>query len=291
MLTTSEGLRMMTWQEKLAVLTSIERVVGQSRLLEKPYLRLCGPPDPALVRPESILVKSLRYCLEKWKRENDYRFIEEQFRSIRQDMTVQGIRNAFTIEVYETNARVALENSDLGQFNQCQTQLRELHKSLGVPLEGSHREEFLCYRVLYLSLMNMRHDLLKLSGELSNEEKQLPGVKFADAFRRSLIEGNLHRALKLAAKGPFLSSTFINIFLGRLRMTYLVLICRAHYTAGVAFLKSELSFQTESECIKFLSDNKAIWTNAQRQSVDCRKSLSVFESSPLLQTRKVKALG
>lgn len=282
---------MMTWQEKIATLTSIERVVGQSQLLEKPYLRLCGPPDPALVRPEHVLRQALKHCIDKWRSEKDYRFIEEQFRSIRQDMTVQGIRNAFTIEVYETNARVALENSDLGQFNQCQTQLRELHKSLSVPLEGSNREEFLCYRLLYLSLMNMRHDLLKLSGELTAEEKQLDGVKFADAFRRAFIEGNFHRVLKLSIKGPFLSSTLIHIFLNRLRMTYLVLIARAHYTAGIGYLRDELMFSTSSECERFLNEGRAVWTNERHGSIDCRKSLPIFEASPLLQTRKIKALG
>ncbi|XP_055388447.1 leukocyte receptor cluster member 8 homolog [Condylostylus longicornis] len=288
-LTTSEGLRMMSWQEKLAMLTSRERVVGLSQLLEKSYLRLCGPPDPALVRPEAVLVKSLRHCLERWKKERDYRFIEEQFRSIRQDLTVQGIRNAFTTQVYETNARVALENSDLGQFNQCQTQLRELHKSMNLPLEESHREEFLCYRILYLSLMNMRHDLLKLSGELTTEEKRLKGVQFADAFRRASVEGNLHRVLKLTAKGPFLSSTLINIFINRLRMTYLVLIARAHYTANLSFLKDELMFSTEAECKYFLSQAKAVWTSSD--SLDCKKSFPLFEASPLLQARKVQALG
>lgn len=164
-LISSEGLRMMTWQEKLAMLTNVERVVGLSQMLEKPYLRLCGPPDPALVRPEKVLVESFYHCLNKWNRDRNYRFIEEQFRSIRQDLTVQGIKNAFTVLVYETNARIALENLDLGQFNQCQTQIRELHKSSNVPLKN--REEFLCYRILYLTLTNMRHDLLKLSGSLS----------------------------------------------------------------------------------------------------------------------------
>lgn len=281
----------MTWQEKLAMLSSIERVVGQSQLLEKPYLRLCGPPDPALVRPDYVLVKSLKHCLDKWEKEKNYRFIEEQFRSIRQDMTVQGIRNDFAVEVYETNARVALENSDLGQFNQCQTQLRELHRTLNIPLKSSHREEFLCYRLLYLSLMNMRHDLLKLSGELTFEEKQLPGVKFADAFRRALIEGNFHRALQLSAKGPFLSSILIKIFINRLRMMYLVLLAKTHYTVKIEFLQGELLFHTLAECRKFLNDSKAVWTDAQRQNLDCRKSCSSFEASPLLQARKIQALG
>lgn len=280
----------MTWQEKLEMLTSVERVVGRSQMLEKPYLRLCGAPDPALVRPEDVLEKSLTHCLRKWQTDRDYRFIEEQFRSIRQDLTVQGIRNSFTLSVYETNARIALENSDLGQFNQCQTQLKELHKSLNIPLAGSNREEFLCYRLLYLSLMNMGHDLLKLSGELSSEEKQLEGVKFAEAFRRSFTEGNYHRVLKLSDKGPFLSPVLIKVFLNRIRMMYLVLISRAHYTANVAYLTNELRFKCEAECRKFLYDSRAVWVEGFK-AVDCRQSFPIFEASPLLSSRKIQALG
>lgn len=288
-LLSSEGLRMMTWREKLAMLTSVERIVGKSQMLEKPYLRLCGPPDPALVRSEKALVRSFRHCVDKWNRERNYRFIEEQFRSIRQDLTVQGIKNAFTVTVYEANAKIALENFDLGQFNQCQTQLRELHKALNVPIKD--REEFLCYRILYLALTNMQHDSLKLSGELTQEEKELPAVKFADRCRRALIEGNCHRLFRLTASGPYLTSKLFFVFLNRLRMTYLVLIARSHYVVPLSFLKRALMFDSPYECRRFLQENKAVWTGESMDAIDCRKSLTHFESSPLLQSRKVKALG
>jgi hypothetical protein len=73
-------------------------------------------------------------------------------------MTIQHIKNNFTIKVYETHARIALESYDMDQFNQCQTQVAILYRD---GLIGNE-VEFVAYRIIYVSLQAIRYDLRQM---------------------------------------------------------------------------------------------------------------------------------
>jgi hypothetical protein len=44
-------------------------VVGTNQNLEKSYFRLTSAPDPADVRSEEVLMKSLKFISKKWKKQ------------------------------------------------------------------------------------------------------------------------------------------------------------------------------------------------------------------------------
>lgn len=98
-------------------------IVGKSKSIEKPYLRITGCPDPETIRPEHILKRALKYFLDQYKKGRSYEYLIEQFRSIRQDLTVQNIKSSLTVQVYEENLKLSLFEGDTAQFKHCQTNL------------------------------------------------------------------------------------------------------------------------------------------------------------------------
>lgn len=198
-------------------------VVGTCETLEKSYLRLTAPPKPEIVRPERVLRKTLELLKKKWRKESNYSYICDQFKSIRQDLTVQRIKNDFTVRVYENHARIAMEKGDLGEYNQCQTQLMALYK-LG--LKGNPNE-FKAYRILYFIHTANRLALNDALADLTTAEKSEPSIKHALEVRSALAMGNYHRFFQLYQDPPVLGGYLMDLFVGRERLAALCNVCKA----------------------------------------------------------------
>lgn len=198
-------------------------VVGTSQTLEKRYLRLTSAPIPSQVRPEPILRQTLELLKKKWKKEANYSYICDQFKSMRQDLTVQRIKDEFTVAVYEIHARIALEKGDLGEYNQCQTQLRALY-ALG--LKGNP-VEFKAYRILYFIHTANRSAMNDALADLTAAEKEERPIKHALDVRSSLALGNYHRFFQLYLDTPNMGAYLMDMFVARERLAALANLCRA----------------------------------------------------------------
>ncbi|WVQ96570.1 hypothetical protein IAU59_003675 [Kwoniella sp. CBS 9459] len=238
---------------------------GTSTKLEKSYLRLTSEPSPADIRPLHVLQQTLQLLKTKWKDNHNYAYAVDQFKSMRQDLTVQRIKNGFTVEVYEIHARIALEAKDLGEYNQCQTMLRQLYE-LG--LKG-HPQEFLSYRIMYLLHTRNRSDMATLLAQLTPAEKQDPGVKHALDVHAALATSNYVRFFRLFLSAPNMSGYIMDHFVERERIAALAIMSKGYMTLTLPYITQTLAFDSEEEADKFLQDHEAaLYTNPTASSGD-----------------------
>ncbi|KAF3161421.1 hypothetical protein TWF106_006176 [Orbilia oligospora] len=230
-------------------------IVGRATNLEKRYLRLTSAPDPDTVRPLHVLEKTLELLKSKWKAENNYSYICDQFKSLRQDLTVQHIKNDFTINVYEIHARIALEKADLGEYNQCQSQLANLYSE---KIPGGHPHEFKAYRILYLLHTCNRSDMNDILASLTPAEKEDRAILHALAVRSAVAGGNFHRFFKLYLDAPNMGGYLMDSFIDRERLAALTAICKS-YRPDIPFrhITEELGFENDAECEAFLVKHNA----------------------------------
>lgn len=246
-------------------------VVGLCTDLEKRYLRLTSAPKPSMVRPEHILHQTLDLLKKKWRKEQNYNYICDQFKSLRQDLTVQRIRNDFTVSVYEIHARIALEKGDLGEYNQCQTQLRALY---AMGLKGSP-VEFKAYRILYFIHTANRTALNDAIADLTPADKNEHAIKHALNVRSALALGNFHKFFQLYLDVPNMGAYLIDMFVKRERLAALANMCRAYVTPSMNFsmlqganiinsykpdlklryITEELAFEHDAEAAQFIIDH------------------------------------
>lgn len=227
-------------------------IVGRCQDLEKNYFRLTSAPNPDTVRPLTVLEKTLDLLKKKWRRENNYGYICDQFKSLRQDLTVQHIRTEFTVNVYEIHARIALEKGDLGEYNQCQTQLRVLYAQQ----LGGHPREFKAYRILYFIYTRNQTAINDALADLTPADKSDPAVKHALEVRSALALGNYHRFFQLYLDTPNMGAYLMDMFVDRERLSALTCICKAYKPdVKIRFITEELGFESDEQSARFILDH------------------------------------
>lgn len=277
-------------------------VIGLCKTMEKRYLRLTAAPDPTLVRPEPVLKKWLIELTRMWSnREREWKYIEDQLRAIRQDLTVQNQRGPFTRQVYETNARWALESGDMGQFNQCQTQLKRFHEEVDLKSAPASDidtvAEFVSYRLLYYYFQYLHVDeqifLSQILGDPVLAQHRF--VRFALEIRKHATTGNFCKYFKMCREADKQCTVhmkyLLDVFTERQRVHALIVLTKAFVTQlSIAWLMNVLAFESEDACRSFLESHGAVM-KLDSTAIDPRASFPVFSASALVTGTKAKFMG
>lgn len=229
-----------------------QAITGTCQDLEKQYLRLTSAPDPSTVRPLNVLRKSLEMVVRYWQTANnrDYHYACDQLKSIRQDLTVQFIRNSFTVLVYETHARIALEIGDHEEFNQCQSQLKSIYQY--VPSDNQY--EFLGYLILYLIFTENTTEIQLTLSRLPCDSKYHPVIDHALKVRCAWSLQNYHRLFSLYKNAPAMSAKIMDWFIERERKQAIKVIMKSYRpNVPLEFVSSELAFHSIDDCLEFVN--------------------------------------
>ncbi|KAI0741552.1 SAC3/GANP/Nin1/mts3/eIF-3 p25 family-domain-containing protein [Daedaleopsis nitida] len=267
-------------------------IVGTSQEIFKDYLRLTSEPKPEQIRPYHVLQETLNQLKKRWREKATYNWICSQFKSLRQDLTVQRIKNEFTVTVYEIHARMALEVGDMVEYNQCQAMLRNLYE-LGIP---GKVEEFTAYRILMLLHGRNRSDLTLYVGQLTPQQKTSPAVQHALSVQRGVAMGNYHALFDLYMNAPNMGAYIMDHFIDRERMRALMVMTKAYRTLPLSFVQNELAFESLEVAREFLNEHRVgFFQNPNspdtEKVLDCKPAgaplASVFEE----KYRKVQIRG
>ncbi|KAG1665845.1 hypothetical protein FOA52_005880 [Chlamydomonas sp. UWO 241] len=195
--------------------SSMQKVVGYATQLEKSYFRLTAAPDPSSVRPEPVLRSALSRLNAMLASLNPPNWIYacDQYKGMRQDCTVQHLRNATAVQVYEAHARAALEYGDIAEFNQCQTQLYVMY---GESTPGAVAE-FTAYKILY-ETVHQHHPglgralLHTIRTAFSRPDVATsPEVAHAMAVRRAVMTSDHSSFFRLYAVAPHLARALMDL--------------------------------------------------------------------------------
>jgi hypothetical protein len=102
-----------SYKERLAALSEdVEQVdwdafvvKGTQQELEKSYFRLTSAPDPSTVRPEPVLRRAYQRLVSLLREGSEnYFYALDQFKGMRQDCTVQHLKNDLTVSILPTAA-------------------------------------------------------------------------------------------------------------------------------------------------------------------------------------------
>ncbi|CDK24486.1 unnamed protein product [Kuraishia capsulata CBS 1993] len=283
-------------------------IIGTNQTLEKKYLRLTSQPLPENVRPIGVLEKTLKMLTNKYlSGSGTYPYLCDQLKSIRQDLTVQHIRTLFTIEIYEFHAKLAIEFKDLGEFNQCESQLKQLYETADTSVEEHFSQpEYMSYLILYHVITSNYQEVFMLKLKYQHMKNnfffdltyKIVDYCLADNYFElfklyAMLKNTVNTSssglnpppihaskswLKLKKHPLWFYLQLLEMIVSKERIKTLATICKAYRMISLEFLSAQLGFDSQKDLEEYLEklQIKEFQTN---ETLECFKCKHVVETA------------
>jgi hypothetical protein len=281
--------------------------------------------DPENLRPPEVLTKTINYILENivdidksefpikkiqnnvkifcpdLNFENIAKFVEDRFRSIRQDFTILNLKgDKNTIDSHEKIARFLIlclnETLDydafsgqqslfklyVEQLNATLTSLREFYEYVRAnnnleDYSSPYQAEFYAYSIL-LSIKET-FDLVSVLGKIPKCYRNSPIIKLTLKVARSIVGGEWQTFFKIlkSKECEYLLSCLMSLYFKEMRSAALAsmshsLNSKIHFQTNIKKLKELFVFEDTYECLDFLS-----WFGMKTDIVDENDEERLFD--------------
>ncbi|KAL4497361.1 hypothetical protein ABPG72_011296 [Tetrahymena utriculariae] len=222
-------------------------IIGTSTKLEKEYLRLTSYPKECDVRSPETLVKSFEFITNKYvNKSEDYHYFQSQFRSIRQDLLIQNIKNDFTFQVLEVNARICLENYDIQEYSRCLGQLIWMYKEVD-DLAKTNYKEFIYYRLIQFIFEDKKDNLLTCLQEINQDELLLSNeFETAMKFQHAISMGNVKGLFNLFNSTKDYGKYIMSLYIKRWKIWGIRIVCKTYGPQAISLTLFQSIFGFES---------------------------------------------
>ena len=254
--------------------TDTHRQVGNSKQLEKEYIRPASSPNLEEVRSVGALKKSLLHVAKRRKElQGDSRrdYTWEQMRSIRQDLVIQGEHSEFAALCYVVHARFCIKDKDLQGLSVC------LMKLSGLP---GHGEDplYVSMRIIMMALQTLCTDS-SFHSEVVSYDGNCEGIKSALELAAAINTFNVPMFSKFRKKAPQIIQELISMFVANFATQCYLSMLRSYrpelQQSAIAELLSQCGVATPVEeflesvsAVLSKSTNKIICTDSWKSHQD-----------------------
>jgi hypothetical protein len=262
-----------------------------AELAVKRFARTVDDPKPSDFRTRAALQKTMNHLRGLLDRMDVrfglvHKFLWDRYRSVRQDLYIQGITDGFAIGIFEEIVRFHImcehelcgedqsvtdmegfnSHLNLEQMNKALISLNDMYDKAtasGSPVSESEPE----FRAYHLVSLMAQHGKFKGDQQaflstlqaLRPEVRNSPALQWVLKLRASFVSGNFAKYFSLVHEAPYLLACLAHIYFGTMRIKAFKVISETFSAASsrpstleISWLRRMLGFFGEVPCSTFM---------------------------------------